>query len=228
MVAVAAVLIGALGIVGYYWYESANYVATDDARVAADTITVTPEITGKIIEWQVKEGDMVTAGEVIGRQDLGAALTYGISVGAINPQNMGPVTGVMADKAEIKAPINGQVIQSNAVVGEMAASGANLAVIADVDNLYITGNVKEGGISSIRIGQIVDVHIDAYHGRDFNGRVENIGRATTSTFSLLSSQNDSGNYTKVTQVIPVKIRLQETGGAQLMTGMNATVKIHIR
>ena len=87
---------------------------------------------------------------------------------------------------------------------------------------------KEGAIRSVHPGELVDVRIDAYPGRDFQGRVENLGRATTSTFSLLPSQNDSGNYTKVTQVIPVKIHLLETGDAQLMAGMNATVKIHIK
>ncbi len=227
-IVIAVALLGVLGIVGYYWYEGAHYVSTEDARVAADTVTVTPEISGKLLEWQVREGDTVKAGDVIGQQDLGSALTYGITLGAINPQSMTSVAGMMADKSEIKAPITGQVIQSSAVVGEMAASGMSLAVIADTANLYVSANIKEGAIRSVHPGELVDVRIDAYPGRDFQGRVENLGRATTSTFSLLPSQNDSGNYTKVTQVIPVKIHLLETGDAQLMAGMNATVKIHIK
>ncbi|MGD0153024.1 MAG: efflux RND transporter periplasmic adaptor subunit [Thermacetogeniaceae bacterium] len=227
-IVIAVAALGVLGIVGYYWYEGTHYVSTEDARVAADTVTVTPEISGKLLQWQVREGDTVKAGDVIGQQDLGAALTYGITLGAINPQSMTPVAGMMADKAEIKAPITGQVIQSSAVVGEMAASGMSLAVIADTADLYVSANIKEGFIRSVHPGELVDVRIDAYPGRDFQGRVENLGRATTSTFSLLPSQNDSGNYTKVTQVIPVKIHLLETGDAQLMAGMNATVKIHIK
>ncbi|MEW8958827.1 MAG: efflux RND transporter periplasmic adaptor subunit [Moorella sp. (in: firmicutes)] len=217
-------LAGAGAIAFYYYYENVNYASTDDARVAADTVTVTPEIAGKLLEWRVKEGDEVKAGQVLGRLDLEAALTSG----AVNPQALGATGGVMAGKAEIEAPINGQVLQSKAVVGQMAAPGTALAIIADTNNLYISANIKETVISRVKAGQAVDVRIDAYPGRVFSGRVTSVGRATTSVFSLLPAQNASGNYTKVTQVIPVKIQLVDAGDVQLMPGMNATVRIHLR
>jgi multidrug resistance efflux pump len=226
-IAIAAAVIGALGIIGYYWYEGAHYVSTDDARVAADTVTVTPEISGRLIDWRVREGDSVKAGDVLGRQDLSSALLSGMLLGAVNPNSEGSLSQVVADKSEIRSPIAGQVIQSSAVVGEMAVSGMSLAVIADTGNLYISANIKEGALRNVHPGEIVDVHIDAYPGHEFRGRVYELGRATASTFSLLPAQNNTGNYTKVTQVIPVKIRLLDTGNAQLMVGMNATVKIHI-
>lgn len=217
-------LIGAGGIAYYYHYEGANFVSTDDARVAADTVTVSPEIPGKLLSWQVQEGDNVKAGQVMGRQDLGASLTSS----AVNPQALGAAAGVMAQKAEIKAPIDGQVIQSKAMVGEMAAPGMPLVIIADTGHLYISANIKETVIEKVRAGQVVDVGIDAFPGRNFSGRVANIGRATTSVFSLLPALNATGNYTKVTQVIPVKIQLLNAGDIKLMPGMNATVRIHIK
>ena len=131
----------------------------------------------------------------------------------------------MADKSEIKAPISGQVIQSSAVVGEMAASGMSLAVIADTDNLYVSANVKEGASGTFALARSSMCRSMPTPAGTFAGGCTCSGRATTSTFSLLPAQNNSGNYTKVTQVIPVKIGLLDTGGAQLMTGMNATVKI---
>lgn len=228
IIAIAVALLGGLAIVGYYRYQSANYVTTNDARVAADTVTVSPEITGKLIKWQVKEGDQVTGGDVLGQQDLGSALNSGITMGAVNPQSMNPAAATLADKAQIKAPITGQVIKSSAIVGEMAGSGTSLAVIADTSNLYVSANIKEDYIRNIHLNQMVDLNIDAYPGKTFHGRVENIGEATTSTFSLLPAQNDSDNYTKVTQVIPIKIDIQDIGNARLMIGMNANVKIHIR
>jgi multidrug resistance efflux pump len=218
----AAALAGA-GIVGYFQYEGAHFVNTDDARVAADVISVTPEIAGKVIEWRIREGDMVTANQVLGRQDLGAALTSG----AISAQTLGAVGGVIAEKAQLKSPMSGQVIASSAVVGQMASPGVSLAVIADTANLYISANIKEDVIAHVRIGDRVDVKIDAFAGKTFRGEVENIGRATASTFSLLPSQNSSGNYTKVTQVIPIKIRLLDAGKTPLMVGMNANVNLHI-
>ncbi len=224
IILVAAIAVVALGaIVGYYWYQGYRYVATDDSRVAANVVSVSPEIAGTILEWRVKEGDMVQKDDILGRQDLGAALTSG----ALNPQAMGSVAGVVAEKAVLRAPIAGQVILSTAVVGEMATPGMSLAVIADTDGLYISANIKEGDIARVKIGLPVDIWVDAFHGRLFHGRVETIGRATSSTFSLLPAQNSGGNYTKVVQVIPIKVSILDQGSARLMIGMNAFIKIHV-
>lgn len=216
-------LLVVLCIVAYYWFEGDRYVQTDDARVASNVVAVMPEIPGKLLEWRVKEGDMVAAGDVLGRQDLGSALTSG----ALNPQGLGAVAGVFAEKAVIKAPISGQIIQSSAVVGEMAAPGMALAIIGDTDGLYISANIKEGSIAKVRQGQKVDLWIDAFPGRRFHGLVESIGRATASTFSLLPAQSGGGNYTKVVQVVPIKISIMDGGEARIMIGMNAYVRIHL-
>jgi multidrug resistance efflux pump len=221
LILIIAVLCGA-GIAGFYWYQGSRYISTDDSRVASNVVAVSPEIAGKVLEWRVRDGDTVQAGDILGRQDLGAALTSG----AMNPQTMGAVAGVVAEKAVLKAPISGQVILSTAVVGQMAAPGMSLAVIADTDSLYISANIKEGDIAGVKIGQTVDITIDAFRGQRFHGRVESIGRATASTFSLLPSQGGGGNYTKVVQVIPIKVSIMDQGGARLMIGMNASVRIH--
>jgi multidrug resistance efflux pump len=222
IIAVAVLVV--LGIVAYYSREASLYVKTDDARVASNTVIVTPEISGKLLEWRVKEGDRVEAGDILGRQDLGTALTSG----AMSPQSLGSVAGIIAEKASIKAPISGQVIQSSAVVGQMAAPGISLAVVADTDSLYIAANIQEGDIARVALGQEARVAVDAFPGRTFHGRIESIGRATTSTFSILGAQSGGGNYTKVIQVIPVKIALVDQGDARLMIGMNAYVTISIR
>ncbi len=224
LIVIAAAIVTVGAIVIFYAYQGARFITTDDARIAADVVSVSPEIPGKLLEWRVKEGDMVAKDDVLGRQDLGAALTSG----ALNPQAMGSVGGVAAEKAVLKAPIAGQVILSTAVVGELAAPGMSLAMIADTENLYVSANVKEVDIARVRIGQPVDVTVDAFRGRTFHGRVQTIGRATASTFSLLPAQNSGGNYTKVIQVIPVKISLLDPGDARLMVGMNATIRISVQ
>lgn len=223
VIVLAIAVVAVAGIVGWYWYQGARYVSTDDARVAADVISVSPEIVGKLLEWRVKEGDMVAKDDVLGRQDLGSALTSG----ALNPQAMGSVAGVVAEKAVLKAPIGGQVILSTGVVGELAAPGMSLAMIADTDNLYFSANIKEGDITRVKVGQVVDVSVDAFSGRPFHGRVQTIGRATSSTFSLLPAQNSGGNYTKVVQVIPIKVSILDQGDARLMVGMNASIRISV-
>ena len=220
---IALAVVCVLGIGGYYWYQGSQFVSTDDARVSADMVSVSPEIPGRLLEWRVKEGDSVSKDDELGRQDLGTALTSG----ALNPQTLGAIAGVTAEKAILKAPIAGQVILSSAVVGELAAPGMSLATIADTDNLYISVNVKEGDIERVSQGQAVDVWVDAFHGRTFHGRVETIGRATASTFSLLPSQDSGGSYTKVVQVIPIKVSLLDRQGVPLMVGMNASVRIYV-
>ena len=222
VIGIAVITIAA--IVGYYTYQGAHYVSTDDARIAADVVSVSPEIVGKLLEWRVKEGDMVAKDDVLGRQDLGSALTSG----ALNPQAMGSVAGVAAEKAVLKAPISGQIILSTAVVGELATPGMSLAMIADTDNLYVSANIKEGDIARVKIGQPVVFTVDAFGGRRFHGRVQTIGRATSSTFSLLPAQNTGGNYTKVVQVIPIKVSILDPGDARLMVGMNATIRISVQ
>ena len=213
-----------VGIVGYYWVEGIFYVATDDARVAANTVAISPEINGRILEWQVREGDMVQTGDLLGRQDLATLLTSA----AVNPLAMSNTGGVLAEKAQFKSPISGQVIQSNAVVGQMASPGQTLAVIADTEHLFISANIKEEEIHKVQIGQEVDVSIDALPGQVFRGQVQSLDRATASTFSLLPSQNSSGNYTKVSQIIAIKIHLVDTGTQSLLVGMNAGIRIHVR
>jgi len=217
ILAVAALSIAA--VVGYFSFERRNFVKTDDARVAAETIVVAPEIAGKLVEWRVREGDTVGAGELLGEQDLGAVLSGAQSSGAMGVIN--------AEKATIVSPIDGLVIQSSAVVGQMAAPGGALAVLANTGSLYVAANIKEGDIAKVAVGEPVAVEIDAFHGKVFHGRVSSVGRATASAFSLLPEQSGGGNYTKVIQVIPIKVALVDAADARLMVGMNAYVSISV-
>ncbi|HTH14690.1 MAG TPA: hypothetical protein VMB23_09845, partial [Spirochaetia bacterium] len=80
-------------------------------------------------------------------------------------------------------------------------------------------------IGRVRVGQKVEMSIDAFPGQTFLGRIETIGRATASTFSLLPSSNSGGNYTKVTQIVPIKIHLLDTKNQTLLVGMNTAIRI---
>jgi len=216
-------LIGAGGIIAYYSYQNSHYVSTEDAQISANLVTVTPEITGKITEWNIKEGDEVKADQPIGRQDINSVITSS----AISSQALTTSADSIVSKAEIRSPISGRVIQSSAVEGQVAAPGSSLAVIADTSDLYVNANIKETSITRIKPGQAVEISIDAYPGKRFTGYVESVGQAAKSVFSILPTQNASGNFTKVTQLMPVKISIEKTPGITLMPGMNVTVKIHI-
>lgn len=218
------ILIGGATGLSYHIYESINYFSTEDAQVTADMVTLTPEITGKVRTWEVKEGDVVKAGQVLGKQDTSALITSS----AINPQAMANSADSIISKAEIKSPIDGRVVQSNVIEGQVVSPGIEIATIADTSHFYIKAHVEETDILKIEKGQQVDIRIDAYPGEKFAGYVESIGEATTSAFNTMPSLNTSGTYSKVTQLIPVNITILDAEQLRLMLGMNATVKIHIR
>lgn len=224
MVAGVAILIGGLAGLVYYVYQSMYYFSTEDAQVTADMVTLTPEITGKVKSWEVKEGDTVAAGQVLGRQDTGTLM----SSSAINPQTMASSADAMIAKAEIKSPISGRIVQCDVIEGQVISPGMEIATVADTSHFFIKAHVEETEIFKIARGQQVDIKIDAYPGKTFTGYVENISQATTSAFNTMPSLNTSGTYSKVTQLIAVRISILEADTLQLMPGMNATVKIHIK
>ena len=218
------IIIGGLAAIWYYDYQGANFFYTDNAQVTADMITIIPQVTGKLTSWDVKEGDNVKAGQVLGAQDVSALVTSS----ATNPDALANAAGSIISDAEIKSPIDGQVVQNDVINGQVVSPGMDVATIADTSHFYIQANVEETSILRIKQGQVVDVTIDAYPHRSFEGYVESIKPATQTAFSPLPNLNTSGTYSKVTQLIPIKIDVADAGNLTLMLGMNAEVKIHVK
>lgn len=223
VVLIIAILGGAYG--GYqFYYSTTHFFITEDARLTADMISITPEITGKIAQWNVKEGDMLSEGDILGVQDVSMLLSSNV----INPAALSNSADAIVSKAEIKAPINGKVIQTEVVTGQVLSPGMEAAVIADTDHMYIKANIEETDIFKIKEGQIVEITVDAFGKKQFIGYVQSIGQATESVFSAFPTLNTSGNFTKQTQLIPVKISIVNDEQLPLMPGMNTKVKIHVK
>lgn len=211
VVVLIAGLLTIFGVSGYYWYMSNHYVMTDDARVDVAMVSVSPQISGRIAEIYVSEGDTVSQGAMIARQvDLTLA------------------SGTNLDMAVIKSPVSGTVIKKIGNVGETGMAGQPIVYVADLSSVFISANVEETELSKVKPGQPVDFTIDAFPKVKFTGQLSSIVNATTSSFSLLGSSNTGGNYTKVVQRIPVKVTIDDLHGRKLMPGMNAYVKIHIQ
>lgn len=199
----------ALGSIGvYYWYENTYYVSTEDARVSGDLVKVSPQISGKLLEFNVDEGDTVIRDQILGRQEM------------IN------LPDSSIDQSVFRAPINGVIIKKQGTVGEVAAPGQTLAMVIDPMKLYISANIEETKLLKLKQGQKVDIIIDQFNGEKFSGKVKSIGLASNATFSLLPTST-SGTFTKVVQKVPVKIELENHDG-KLLPGTNAVVKIHVR
>ncbi|MCL1983705.1 MAG: efflux RND transporter periplasmic adaptor subunit [Clostridiales bacterium] len=222
--ALAVLILAGAGVGAYLFYNATYYFKTQNASAKADMIVITPQITGKLLAWNVKEGDAVAKDQVLGQQDTSSL----VNSSSINLSDMGSTAGSLVEKSMIKSPIDGQIIKSYVVEGETIAPGMEVAVVADMSDVYILANIEETSIFKIKQGQTVDISIDAYPGKSFTGYVKAIGYAAQSAFSSLPSLNTSGTYSKTTQLIPVKINLINEEDLPILLGMNATVRIHIK
>jgi multidrug resistance efflux pump len=117
------------------------------------------------------------------------------------------------------------VIQSKSDLDDLVSPGMPLAITTDLDHLYVVAEVDETKIQDVKQGNAVKISIDAFSDQTFSGKVEQIGLGTEATFSMVPNINTGGNYTEVVQRIPVKISLDSYGGARLVPGLNADVKI---
>jgi len=126
----------------------------------------------------------------------------------------------------IKSPIDGVVSQTFVDRGEFVSPGQRLMLVHNPDLLWVEANIKETDIRHLAPGMAVEVKIDAFPDRQFSGTIARIGQAATSEFALLPNPNPSGNFTKVTQRLPVRIAIDETQGV-LRPGMMAVVNIEI-
>jgi multidrug resistance efflux pump len=121
--------------------------------------------------------------------------------------------------------MDGTVIKIAVQPGENLTAGQAALTVSDLTRTWITANIEEKKISRVKDGQKAEVTIDAYPGKVFRGSVDTVGDASQSTFALIPTESSSGNFTKVTQRLQVKIEV-ENQGLLLKPGMSAIVKIH--
>ncbi len=128
---------------------------------------------------------------------------------------------------DLRSSIDGVVDRTFAEEGEYVVPGQRLLMLHDPQDVWIDTNVRETQIRHLDLGDAAEVSVDAYPGEIFEGRIVRIGNAATSEFSLLPSTNPSGNFTKITQRIPVRIAVEQRGD-MLRPGMMVEVDIDIR
>jgi multidrug resistance efflux pump len=198
--AIVIVLVG-LGIGAYFIYEGYYYYQTDNAKVDTTIFQITAGASGKLVKVYVTEGDAVKAGDTLARVVSG---NYLIS------------------------PSDGTVIDVKMQEGDYANPSDVVVVVAKTSDMYITANIEETNILKIRKGQSVNVSLDAY-GSSFEGYVDDVKMVTSNKLSgSATSFTTSGTYTKVTQLIPVKIKLRDNIDLTNIIGTNATIKIRIK
>jgi membrane fusion protein (multidrug efflux system) len=129
----------------------------------------------------------------------------------------------------IVAPVDGVVSQKSAEPGQYVQPGQLLMSIVPLRNVWVVANYKETQIGKMRVDQHVEIDVDSLPGKTFSGKIQSIGAATGSKFSLLPAENATGNYIKVVQRIPVKILFDEPipQGMVLRPGQNVTATVYL-
>ena len=206
IIAVVA-LLEAGAFAGTYFLHSRNYVSTDNAQVDGDKVDINAPATGTLIDWSLNQGSSVERNQAVGRVEEDGS---GARV-----------------KRTIRSPGKGTIAVTNAVEGQYVTQGTKLATAFNPETIYITARVDEGEIGDVRVGQQVDISVDAYPGVPVLGLVTQIQRSTAGEFSFFPSpDSDPRNPQKIDQYVPVRIEILNSNGVTVVPGMNVTASIH--
>ena len=135
------------------------------------------------------------------------------------------------ERVELVSPIDGHIAKRGVQVGQRVQAGSPLMTIVALNQLWVDANFKESQLQDIRIGQPVELVADVYGQKTvFHGKVAGLGAGTGSAFSLLPAQNATGNWIKVVQRVPVRIKLDDAELAQhpLRVGLSMDVNIETK
>ncbi len=130
----------------------------------------------------------------------------------------------------VVVPASGIIARKQIEVGQLVQSGQALFSVVGDSDVWIGANMKETQLARVKVGQQVEIEVDAYPGTAARGVVESVSPATGARFALLPPDNATGNFTKVVQRVPVRIRVTDGLGADkpLRPGMSATVHIDVK
>nr|WP_245621077.1 HlyD family secretion protein [Paraburkholderia ferrariae] len=134
------------------------------------------------------------------------------------------------DNTVVKSALDGRVGDRTVRVGQYVQPGTRMLTVVPVQSTYLEANFKETQIGRMRVGQPVELHVDALPGHTLHGVVDSFSPGTGAQFALLPPENATGNFTKIVQRVPVRIRI-DTGPQTrhvLLPGMSVTVDVDTR
>ena len=130
----------------------------------------------------------------------------------------------------ISAPMDGMISKRWVMPGDVVQAGQAIFSIYDLKNIWVTANIEETQMDRFQVGYPVTMKVYAYSHQEFTGKIIQIGSNTAAQFSLIPPNNAAGNYTKITQRVPVKISIENHSGsdtAQLLPGMSVYIKVKV-
>ncbi len=194
------------------WYPKAKLEQAEAARRSADA--------------QLTQADASITAQ---RSQLSSAQAAALSAEAKVAAAKAEVEGAELElgRTKIRAPMNGTVTKKDVVVGQILSPGKVALSIVSSDDVWVLANFKETQITEMRVGQCVNVHVDAYPNLHVKGHVQSLSPSTGATFSLVPQDTATGNFTKIVQRVPVKIVLDGEAKASglLRAGLQVTATV---
>ena len=172
--------------------------------------------------------DAATAAKVAAERQIDVLNAQRIGAAAQLDQSKAQKDRADADlqRTQLRATVQGRVTKLTAAIGALAAPGQSIMVVVPLD-IWVTANFKESQLRDMRIGQPVDISIDAF-GKSFPGHVDSVQAGSGTAFSLLPAENATGNYVKVVQRVPVKITFDHRPAVELGPGMSVVPTVTVR
>ena len=224
LIPILLIALGAATLLGYrYWFETTYFVTTDNASITGDLVQVGSLNAGRIVAVRADVGRPVREGQEL------AVVAMPREIGGTGATGAAPrmgLTGTADSLVSVYAPLNGIVAARMGQIGGTVSAGQPIYSLIDPAQVWIRANIEEANAWRIQAGQSAEIHVDALN-RDFWGHVDAITPASAATFSLLPANNASGNFTKVTQYVPVKIAV-DAPGVVLPLGTSVEVRIQVR
>jgi membrane fusion protein (multidrug efflux system) len=173
--------------------------------------------------------DAANAGKVSAERQIDVLDAQKVGAAAQLDQSRAQKDRADADlqRTQLRATVDGRVTKLTAAVGALAAPGQAIMIVVPLD-IWITANFKESQLADMRVGQPVDIRIDAFGGRSFPGQVNSVQAGSGTAFSLLPAENATGNYVKVVQRVPVKITFNQRTDVELGPGMSVVPTVTVR
>ena len=130
----------------------------------------------------------------------------------------------------IYSPVSGVVAAKSIDIGQAISPGQTLFIVVPQTRFYITANYKETQLDRMRLGQPVDIHVDAYPEIAFIGHLAEFNPASQNQYALVPPQNSSGNFVKVTERVPVRLYVDRGGDRDhpLRPGMSVETSVRVR
>jgi membrane fusion protein (multidrug efflux system) len=203
----------------------AQAVDSDDALVRAEEQKIV-QVKTLIVQREATVGAARTAP----KQVSDAKAKSDASVGQVNQAKADVRTAELnLGYTKIYAPVSGVIGRKTVELGHRIQPGQSLLAVVPLDDIWVTAEFKETQLKYMRAGEPVSIHVDTF-GRDYKGTVENLPGAAGTLFSLLPPENATGNFVKVVQRLPVKIRFNPGQDPQhlLRPGMSAEPEIKVR